>query len=343
MSPAVSVVIPCYNHAAFVEDAVDSALASAIAATDDDFELVIVDDGSTDDSRARLERFRADPRVSIYAQENRGAHAALNRGIKASRGEIVFILNSDDLFDHRRIERCLKRFADDPELATLASWLEVIDAGGGSLGIKQAWHNMPPWPRPRPGPGLAATGDPLLALLETNYVSTTSNLAFRRRVFDRAVSHSSPFGGTKFLPLRYAHDWEFMLAAGEHGRLGLIEEPLVSYRVHATNTISEGRRRSSGEGRMRFEILWLVARHAARLLHDNAVDESTAADLWHRFWNSAPRFGYGSILSRLLALRGGEACPPAAYDALLDEDHPFRRRAIAVLGDAVGGDQTDEA
>ncbi len=326
-TPAVSVVIPSYNHAAFIEAAVDSALASAIAATGDDFELVIVDDGSTDDSRARLERFRADPRVSIYAQENRGADAALNRGIAASRGEIVFILNSDDLFGRQRIKRFLKRFANDPQLATLTSWLEVIDADGGSLGIKEAWHNMPPWPRPRPGPGLAATGDPLLALLETNYVSTTSNLAFRRKVFD---------GGTNFLPLRYAHDWEFILAASEHGRPGLIEEPLVSYRVHAANTISEGRRQARAEGRMRFEILWVVARHAARLLHDKAIDgaadEYTAADLWRRFWNSAPRFGYRSILSRLLALRGGEARPPAAYDALLDEDHPFRRRAVAVLG-----------
>ncbi len=314
-TPFVSVVIPSYNHAAFIEAAVESVLDSA---GNDPFELVIVDDGSTDDSPARLERFRADPRVQVHHQENRGAHAALNRGIAASRGEIVFILNSDDLFHPQRIRRCLERFAADPELGMLASWLEVIDAEGASLGIKEAWRNMPPWPRPRPGPGLAATGDPTLALLETNYVSTTSNLVFRRRIFD---------AGARFLPLRYAHDWEFLLTAGEHGRLDLIEEPLVSYRVHATNTIREAR----GEGRMRFEILWLVARHASRLLHDHAGDEAATADLWRRFWNSAPRFGYESILSRLVALRGGSPRPPAAYDALLEEDHPFRHRAIAVL------------
>ncbi len=325
----VSVVIPSYNHARFIEAAVASVLDSEIA-TGTDLELVIVDDGSTDDSRTRLERFRADSRVSIHHQENRGAHAALNRGIAASRGEIVFILNSDDLFHSRRIQRCLERFAADPQLATLASWLEVIDDDGRVLGVKEAWHNMPPWPRPRPGPGLAATRDPQLALLETNYVSTTSNLACRREVFDR---------GVRFLPLRYAHDWEFLLAAAEHGRLGLIEAPLASYRVHATNTIREAR----AEGRMRFEILWLVARHAARLLRGRAADEGIAADLWQRFWNGAPRFGYGSILSQLMAMRGGDPVPPSSYDALLEEAHPFRRRAIAVLGGEGNGGTPTEA
>lgn len=315
-APTASVVIPSYNHAAYVEAAVESVLASQLAAGVS-LELVIVDDGSTDDSLARLERFGDDPRVSIHAQDNRGAHAALNRGVAASRGEIVFILNSDDLFHRHRVRRFLERLRQDPELLMLASWLEVVDADGGVLGTKRAWHNMPPWPRPRPGPGLADTGDPILALLETNYVSTTSNLAFRREVFDR---------GVRFLPLRYAHDWQFLLAAAEHGALGLIEEPLVRYRVHGANTIREAR----GEGRMRFEILWLVARHAARLLGDRA-GKDRVEDLWRRFWNGAPRFGYSSILSRLLALRGGGLEPAAAYDALLEADHPFRRRAITVL------------
>ena len=321
-APTASVVIPSYNHGAFVEAAACSVLASELA-SGDSLELLIVDDGSTDDSRARLERFRDDPRVKNHFQENRGAHDALNRGVGASRGEIVFILNSDDLYHPSRVRRVLERFAEDPELNMLASWLDVIDAEGSHLGIKRAWHDMPPWPPPSTGPGLAATGDPRLALLETNYVSTTSNLAFRRQLYD---------GGARFLPLRYAHDWDFLLAASERGRLDVIEEPLVSYRIHATNTIREGEHQARAEGRMRFEILWLVARHAARVLAEHAGDEHTATDLWHRFWNRAPRFDDISILSRLVALRGGDPEPPAAYEALIGEDHPFRRRAVALLG-----------
>ncbi len=323
MTPVASVVIPSYNHAPFVEAAVESVLDSKLTADSEPLELVIVDDGSSDDSRARLERFATDSRVQVHHQENRGAHAALNRSIALSHGEIVFILNSDDLFHPDRIQRCLDRFAADPQLAMLASWLEVIDDDGRVLGVKEAWRNMPPWPRPRPGPVLSDTRDPQLALLETNYVSTTSNVAFRRQIFDR---------GVRFMPLRYAHDWDFLLAASEHGRLGLIEAPLVSYRVHESNTIREPR----GEGLMRFEILWLVARHAARLLRDRATDQGIAADLWQRFRNGAPRFGYGSILSQLMALRGDSPSSPATYDALLEEEHPYRRRAIAVLGGRSG-------
>ena len=104
----VSVVIPSYNHGRFVEAAVASVLDQ-----DADLELVVVDDGSTDDSVERLARFAGDPRVKVFEQENRGAHAALNRGLGLARGEIVFILNSDDLFEPGRVRQILQRFDAD--------------------------------------------------------------------------------------------------------------------------------------------------------------------------------------------------------------------------------------
>ncbi len=318
MRPRASVVIPSYNHACFIEEAVTSVLDAPV----DDLELILVDDGSEDDTLERLERFRGDPRLTIHSQENRGAHAALNRGVEASRGEIVFILNSDDAFAERRIPLFLERFERQPRLTILASWIQVVDAAGKPLGVKQGYFNMQPWPRPRPGPNLAATGDLALALLETNYVSTTSNVAFRRRLFE---------DGVRFQPLRYAHDWDFLLAACAAGELDLVEEPLVSYRVHGENTIREGESQDLGQGQMRFEILWAVARHALRLLRARAARGHDPEDLRRRMWNGLPRFGYESILAQLLTMRGPDDEPPAAYDALLEERHPFRRAAIQVL------------
>jgi glycosyltransferase involved in cell wall biosynthesis len=313
-----SVVIPSYNHETYVEEAVRSVLASPV----DGLELVVVDDGSRDESVERLERFRADPRFRLYVQENRGAHAALNRGVELSGGEVVFLLNSDDLFAERRIPRLLERFDADPELVLAASWLEVIDGDGSSLGVKRAWRNMLPWPRPEGGPGLAETGDAALALLETNYVSTTSNAAFRRRLFD---------DGVRFQPLRYAHDWDFLLEAAARGRFELVEEPLVSYRVHTSNTIREGEKEREAQGQMRFEILWVVARHAERILSRRGAAED--AELRRRMRGGLPRFGYASILSQLLVQRGADERPPASYDALLDPRHPFRRAAVRLLGE----------
>lgn len=319
--PRASVVIPSYNHAAYVEAAVRSVVD---APAGDALELVVVDDGSTDDSLARLESFRGDGRVRVLTQQNRGAHAALNRGIAASRGEIVFILNSDDLFARERIPRFLEHFDREPELTLLASWLEVIDGGGARLGVKEGFRNMPPWPRPCPGPGLADTGDLVLALLESNYVATTSNVAFRRAAFDGR--------GTRFQPLRYAHDWDFLLAVCAHGGFRLIEEPLVSYRIHTANTIREGGEETRGRGLMRFEILWVVARHAVEICRGRCAAGHDPEDLRRRLWNSLPRFGYPSMLAQLLAMRGSDETPPATYDDLLDPGHPWRRAAIETLG-----------
>jgi glycosyltransferase involved in cell wall biosynthesis len=313
--PLVSVVVPSYNHGRFLDECLGSVLDS-----DADLELIVVDDGSTDDSRERLREFAGDPRVRVFEQPNQGAHAALGRGIDLARGEFLFLLNSDDVFEPERIPRFVERFAAEPEAAVVTSWLKVIDANGGELGVKRGWQNMPPWPRPTSGPGLADLDEPALALLETNYLSTTSNAAFRRRL----IADQDP----RFLPLRYTHDWDFFLAAAAHGPLAVVEEPLVRYRVHSSNTIAEGSAESTGT--MRFEILWTVARHARRICR--RFEERLGADeLRGRTWASLPRFGRDLLLAQLLLLRGEDDEPPPSYDALLAESHPFRRRAIEAL------------
>lgn len=304
-----SVVIPSYNHGIFLEACVGSVLVADV-----DLELIVIDDGSRDDSVERL-RAIADPRLRLEVQENRGAHAALNRGLDLCRGEICFVLNSDDRFHFERIDRFLEAFRIDPKLAALASWLEIVDGDDRPLGIKRAWHNLPPWPRPENEPGLADLGDPALALLESNYLSTTSNIAFRTARAPR------------FAPLRYTHDWDFFFALCQRGLLRVIEEPLVSYRVHGENTIAEGRGR--GEGTMRFEILWTVAAHAAGVLR--RAGGHSSGDLVSRLWRSLPRFGRPDLLTQLLAWRGDDSEIPTSYRHLLRPDHPFRRRAVEAL------------
>ena len=315
--PAVSVLIPSYEHGRFVEEAIDSALASQT----DDLEVVVVDDGSTDDSRERLARYRADDRVRVYLQENCGAHAALNRCLDLAKGRVLFILNSDDVYEPDRIPRLTNLLNSRPNVALAASWIRVVDEGGSEIGVKEGWRNLPPWPRPTSGPYLSDLGDPRLALLETNFVSTTSNLAFRREL---VVEH-----GLRFRPLRYAHDWDFILTACRHGSLELVDEPLVSYRVHGGNTISEGA--DAAQGPMRFEIQWVVARHALRLLRGAQYSGLSLEELEDLLWNSMPSFGCDAILDSLLLLRGSSDEPPAAYDSAIDPSHPLYRESVAVL------------
>jgi len=314
----VSVVIPSYNHAAFVVEAVESALACRRV----DLEIVVIDDGSTDDSRDRLELVAGDPRVRIEHQENRGAHAALNRGCELARGRLIFILNSDDAYHPDRIERLKARLDASPEAALAASHIEVVDGAGSTIGVKHAWKTLPPWKPPTAGPYLSGLGDPRLALLETNWLATTSNMAFPSSLIR---DH-----GLRFAPLRYAHDWDFALAACRHGTIEVVEEPLVRYRVHGANTIDEGG--ADGRAAMHFEIMWVVARHAMALLRSAAADEAQLAHLRELLWKSAPRFDRDPVLDQLLLLRGAAATPPPEYDALVSGDHPFRSAFLDQVG-----------
>jgi len=117
MRPQVSVVVPSYNHGRFLEECLGSVLAS-----DADLELIVVDDGSTDDSRQRLRAFADDPRVRLFEQQNQGAHAALDRGVGLARGDLVLLLNSDDVFEPDRIPRFVERFEAEPGAAVRLSW-----------------------------------------------------------------------------------------------------------------------------------------------------------------------------------------------------------------------------
>ena len=318
MNPAVSVIIPSFNHEAFIGRAIESALATENV----DLEVVVVDDGSIDGSPEQLEAHGDDPRVTVHLQANQGAHAALNRGLELARGDVIFILNSDDAYDPERIPILTEQLREDPSAVLAASWIEIVDAADARLGIKEAWRTLPPWPAPTSGPFLSALDNPRLALLETNWISTTSNIAFPAVL---ASEH-----GLGFLPLRYAHDWDFILSACHLGEVALVDEPLVRYRVHGANTIGEGT--DEGQGLMRFEILWVVARHAMRLLRASAGSDAEFVHLRDLLSTSAPTFGCDAIFDQLLLLRGGDDSSPPAYDALLDPEHPYRCVAIDVLG-----------
>jgi len=317
-SPRYTVLIPAYNHAAFVEEAVTSALEDG----GKQVEVIIVDDGSSDDSPAVLRGLAADDRVTVLTQKNQGAHAALNRLLGLGRGEFFFILNSDDAFESGRLNRLATALEENPDSAVACSTLKIIDGQGHQIGLKNAWRDLEPWPVPYPPPHLANLEDPTLALLQSNWAATTSNMAFRRSLV--------PDNNLQFNALRYTHDWDFLLAASAYGEIALIEEPLVRYRVHDSNTIRESDDRA--QATMHFEILWTVARHAAPTIARATDRGFDPDDLKNRLMRSLPTFGREDLLFQLLALRGTGDIPPPSYDALLHPDHPLRRAALLALG-----------
>ena len=172
--PLVSVAVPAYNHAAFLNDCLESVRAQTYPR----LELMIVDDGSTDDTLAVAERFAAAhadrfERLTILHQPNRGVSAASNRAIAACEGEWVHLLGSDDLLYPDKIQFQQQAIAawNEPRLALVYSDVDFINAEGRVL--SSATRN-----RPAPGPDHQA----YLWLISHNYIANPT-VALRREAF----------------------------------------------------------------------------------------------------------------------------------------------------------------
>jgi teichuronic acid biosynthesis glycosyltransferase TuaG len=130
MSPRVSVITPVWNGAATLADAVASVQAQSLA----DWEMLIVDDGSIDASRAVAERLAADPRVRLMGwPDNRGPAAARNAGIRAARGRYIAFLDADDRWRPEKLARQLAVMEADGAALVFSSY-QRIDEEGRPLG-----------------------------------------------------------------------------------------------------------------------------------------------------------------------------------------------------------------
>jgi len=308
MNPAVSIVIPSYNHEQYIEAAIRSVLQQTLH----DLELIIIDDGSSDGSRALLEKFN-DPRVQVLFQENHGAHATINRGLKMARGKYLAILNSDDEYMSDRLELAVAALEKDLDVGFVSSWIEVVDGEGGALGTKRGWENMLPWPGTRPDIKLKGLDEFALNLLASNFISTTSNIVMRRELFEEVG---------EFRNLRFAHDWDFCLRAVAAHNARIIRKPLMKYRVHGTNTI---RQDQTG---MIFEVYWVLASNLPLFL--DRLGQVTSAEGMRDFidWltGSLHTFGNDRLFMMLFFLISS-GCRRENEDPcveLLDVNNPVR-------------------
>ena len=235
----LSIIIPSFNHEKYIGQAIQSVMEQ----TYQNWELIIVDDGSKDDSLSVIQSFK-DSRIKVVQQANAGAHAAINKGLDIANGKYLAILNSDDVYDKHRFKIMIQDMEDDESLGFLCSYLQVIDSEGNKLGIKRGWENMEPWGVPNKHLSFAVSDDFTLNLIMSNFISTPSNFLFRRDIYTK-------IGGMR--NLRFVHDWDFALRAAEITKCRIMKQPLLQYRVHEKNTISSNRKW------MLFEIIWIWA------------------------------------------------------------------------------------
>jgi len=220
--PRLAVVIPSYNHAHYLRRALDSCLNQ----TRKPDRIVVIDDGSKDNSLAILREY-ADRGVECTAQENAGAHTTINRAVAlaATDCDLIAILNSDDHYEPARFRKCLAFFAENSDLHVVVTGLNIIDGDDRPLDPEEARAK---WFRAIWSIGDDPDTDLCAWLGRANFPATTSNVLAR-----------APYLlANPFRPYRFNHDYYFLAKAALEGRLGLVREPLVNYRVHATNTIT---------------------------------------------------------------------------------------------------------
>jgi CTP:molybdopterin cytidylyltransferase MocA len=132
-APRVSVLLPVWNGEPFLSAAVESILRQTFSA----FELIVIDDGSTDESAAIADGFaRDDDRVRMIRRAHEGLSAALNAGIAAARGEYIARMDADDVSVPERLEKQVAYLDAHPACVAAGAWIEVVDEAGLPLGVK---------------------------------------------------------------------------------------------------------------------------------------------------------------------------------------------------------------
>jgi glycosyltransferase involved in cell wall biosynthesis len=225
--PAISVVIPCYNQGQFLDEAVDSVLAQ----TRGDFEIIVVNDGSSDPVTVELLERYDRPRTRVLTTPNRGLAAARNLGIREAKGRYLCALDADDVLLPTAFERAAGLLDGSPELAFASFWLENFGE------IESLWQ---------------PTSCDLPTLLGECTVSTSALV--RKTALEAVGTYDEG------MPLQGYEDWDLWITLVERGHAGaIIPEVLFRYRRRPDSMSAVC---CSGNGHLAL-MEYLVDKHAA--------------------------------------------------------------------------------
>ena len=207
---AVSVVIPNYNYGRFLAQAVESVREQTLPVK----EIIVVDDGSTDDSAEVLAGYGA--QIKVIRQRNEGVGAARNCGVQAATGDLVAFLDADDYWLPQKLELQVQRFLAEPDLGLIHCGMQIVDVAGNPLA--ERLEGREGW-----------LAENLLTLKPGVVTTSGSAVMIPRAVFESV-------GG--FDPNRLLHpseDWDLSYRIACRYKIGFVPEALVQYRQHGVN------------------------------------------------------------------------------------------------------------
>jgi len=233
-----SILIPCRNYARYVGAAIDSALGQ----THRDVEVIVVDDGSTDESPAVIASYG--DRITPVFKENAGPVSALNAAFELSHGELICLLDADDVFETDKVERVVAAARDTPDAYLIHHQLQPIDAEGRA--------------RTAPFPRYVANGDLRKRTLRSSgwfLHPVSSGLSFRRAYAERVfpMPEACVVVGPEQQAYSVIADSYLAGPAALLRPVGGIQAPLARYRMHGANRNSNVTNVSTGVQMRRYE------------------------------------------------------------------------------------------
>jgi hypothetical protein len=277
----VSVVIPAYNAARFLPEAIDSVRRQTCPVD----EIIVVDDGSTDDTKQVIGALGAG--ITYLRQANAGVSAARNRGIGIASGEIIAFLDADDCWLPQKVEHQTRVFAENPRAGLVAADRAEIDAEGNlildSLFRKQGLHDLFAGLNGRPIP------DALSHLVRINFIPTSSAM-----VRKAALEKVGGFDTT----IRYGEDLELWARIAAEYDVICLAQVLIRYRQHGNNATQATEKLLLDM----VQVMKSIRSWGAPALSREGVnaDKVVAQSLWDLgywyFTSTAPRRAYASFL-----------------------------------------------
>lgn len=225
--PHVSVIVPNYNHARFLAKRMESVLSQTLQ----DFEVIVLDDASTDDSREVIRAFADDPRVRVISnQENSGStFKQWNKGMREARGEYMWIAESDDYADLRLLETLLCRLEEQPNAGMAYCQSCIVDEHSTPQGVLEETDmdlrhlGGDRWLHDYVGSG---SDECLRFLLYHNTIANASAVVFRRSLAEKVGFADESF--------KICGDWLFWAGMMLETDVAFVAQPLNYFRRHGT-------------------------------------------------------------------------------------------------------------
>ena len=236
MTPKVSIIIRTYNRANLLERAINSVLNQSFR----DFEIIVVDDGSTDDTKEKVEQLAAkDSRVKLFTQNQSGGRVGqvTNFGLKHSQGCYIAILDSDDEWLPSKLEKQVKLLESaDAHIGLVTCDGLLVNPDG-----TQQELNLPP------------RSHPFLESILRRCFFHPSSVLIKKEVFDSIGSCDENY--------QIMDDWDMFLCISQKYEYDFVNEPLYKYYIHQGNVSSGGNYTRRDAGRLATDLEYLLNKH----------------------------------------------------------------------------------